>query len=122
MTFGTAVVVPQIKAGKLVALGVTGTKRSALLPDVPTISEAGIPGYEVTSWNAMYAPARTPATVVRILSTRVQEALRHPDILQAFEKQGIGEAASTPHELGRLTKSEFAKWAKVIRAAKIELD
>ena len=122
MTFGTAVVVPQIKAGKLVALGVTGPKRSPMLPDVPTIAEAGIPGYEVTSWNAMYAPGGTPEAVVKRISTIVQHALRDHDTVVAFERQGIDPAASTPEELSSLTRSEFTKWAKVIKAANIVLE
>ncbi len=122
MTFGTAVVVPQIKAGRLVALGVTGPKRSPLLLDVPTIAEAGIPGYEVVSWNAMYAPAGTPPAILRRLSTTAQDALRDPETIDMFDKQGINPAPSTPEELGSLTRSEFTKWNKVIRAAKIGID
>ena len=122
MTFGTAVVVPQIKAGRLVALGVTGPKRSPLLPDVPTIAEAGIPGYEVVSWNTMYAPAGTPPAILRRLSMTAQDALRDPETIGMFDKQGIDPAPSTPEELGRLTRSEFTKWSKVIRAARIGMD
>jgi len=122
MTFGTAVVVPQIKAGKLVAIGVTGPKRSPLLPAVPTIAEAGIPGYEVTSWNAMYAPAGTPEPLVKRVSAVVQQALRDHDTATTFGKLGIDAAASTPEELGSLTRSEYTKWAKVIKAANIVLE
>jgi tripartite-type tricarboxylate transporter receptor subunit TctC len=122
MTFGTAVVVPLIKSGKLMALGVTGPKRSPLLPDVPTIAEAGVPGYEVTSWNGMYAPAATPAPVVKLISARVQEALRDPDIIGVFDRQGIDPAPSSPAELAQMGRAEFVKWATVIKSSKIVLD
>ena len=121
MTFGTAVVVPHIKAGKLVALGVTGPKRSPLLPDVPTIGES-VPGYEVTSWNAMYAPAGTPVQLVKLISSRVQDALRDADTVKVFERQGIEPAPSSPDELARISRAEFGKWATVIKSSKIVLD
>jgi tripartite-type tricarboxylate transporter receptor subunit TctC len=111
---------PSVKAGKLRALGTSGAKRSPFLPDVPTIAEAGVPGYEVNSWTAMFAPAGTPAAVVRSLNTELVKGLRSPDALPVFEKQGLEQAAGTPEELASMIKSEVAKWTRVVKAAGIK--
>jgi tripartite-type tricarboxylate transporter receptor subunit TctC len=117
--FGSTTVVPYVKAQKLVALGVSGATRSHALPDVPTIAEAGIPGYEVTAWNALFAPAGTPAPIVDRLSALVKHGMEQPDAKAVMEKQGLDVSTSTPAELGTLVKNELEKWAKVIKAAGI---
>ena len=120
LAFGSTTVVPLIQARKLVLLGVTGAKRFAGFPHAPTIGET-VPGYEVTSWNAMFAPAGTPPPIVKRISEEVGKSLKQPDALEVFEKQGLQEATSTPEELGRLVVAEVSKWAKVIKAAQIPL-
>ena len=119
MTFGSTSVLPYVKAKRLVLLGVTGPRRSIYAPEAPTIAEAGLPGYEVTSWHAMFAPAGTPPAIIERLNTLVRQGLTHPDAKAALDATGLEASPSTPDELGRLVKSELAKWAKVIKEAGI---
>lgn len=112
--------VPQITAGKLRALGVTSSKRTAVLPDVPTIDEAGVKGYDMGYWFAAYAPAGTPAAVVTRLNQLVAEALKSPAVLQFFASSGGEVFPTTPDGLARFQAAETAKWGKVIKAAGIE--
>jgi tripartite-type tricarboxylate transporter receptor subunit TctC len=118
--FGSTSVVPHVKSGKLVPLGVTGAQRSTTLPQVPTIAESGLPGYEVTAWNAVFAPAGTPAPIVSRLNGLVKSGMAQPDAKAVMEAQGLDVATSTPEELGSLVKAELAKWSKVIKAAGIK--
>lgn len=120
LAFGSTTVVPLIQAKKVVLLGVTGAKRFPAFPDAPTVSET-IPGYEVTSWNAMFAAAGTPPDIVRRLADEVSKGLRQNDALDVFEKQGLQTAGGRPEELAALVATEVTKWAKVIKAAKIPL-
>ena len=118
--FGSPAFVPHAKSGKLVALGVTGARRSPALPEVPTFAESGLPGYEVTAWNALFAPAGTPAAIVERLNGLVIQAMNQPETKTLMDKQGIEASTSTPAELGALVKVELAKWGKVIKAAGIQ--
>lgn len=118
--FGSTSVVPHVKAGKLVPLAVTGAKRSPVLPNVPTIAESGLPGFEVTSWNAMFAPAGTPAPIIEKLNGIVKRGLATPEANAIMERQGLEATPSTPAELGALVKKDLAMWAKVIKAAGIK--
>ena len=122
LTFGTNVVLPHVKARKLALIAVTGPQRFRALPDVPTISEAGIPGYEVTSWNALFAPAGTPPAVINRLHPVVKDALTLPEAKALGETHGLDIAASSPAELGAMIRSELVKWAKVVKAAGIRPD
>jgi tripartite-type tricarboxylate transporter receptor subunit TctC len=107
--------VPLLKSGKLRLLGVTTAKRSQFLPDVSTIAEAGVPGYEVNSWTALFAPAGTPAAIVKSLNAEVGKALRQTDALEVLEKQGLEQSAGTPEEVASMIRTEVAKWTKVIK-------
>jgi tripartite-type tricarboxylate transporter receptor subunit TctC len=118
--FGSPAFVPHAQNGKLVALGVTGARRSPALPAVPTVAESGLPGYEVTAWNALFAPAGTPAAILDRLNGLVVQAMNQPETKALMDKQGIASSTSTPAELGALVKVELAKWAKVIKAAGIQ--
>jgi tripartite-type tricarboxylate transporter receptor subunit TctC len=118
--FGSTSVVPYVKSQRLVPLGVTGAKRSPTLPQVPTIAESGIPGFEVTAWNAVFAPAGTPPAIVNRLNGLVKSGMSQPEAKAVMEAQGLDVATSTPEELGALVKNELAKWAKVIKAAGIK--
>jgi tripartite-type tricarboxylate transporter receptor subunit TctC len=118
--FATNLALPHVKSQKLVALAVTGANRSPSLPNVPTVAESGVPGYEVSSWNALFAPAGTPPAIVNRLSSLVRQGLAQPESKAIMDAQGLDAAPSTPEELGQLVKSELAKWAKVIKAAGIK--
>lgn len=111
---------PQLKAGVVRALAVTGERRHPALPEVPTVVQAGVAAYQVASWNALAAPAGTPAAVVDTLNRAVREALASPAVQQRLAPLGLRLAASTPAELQALLASEIRRWGAVIRAAKIE--
>jgi tripartite-type tricarboxylate transporter receptor subunit TctC len=110
---------PQVKSGKLRALGSTGTKRSAALPDVPTIAEQGYPGYQATNWYAYVAPAKTPKDIVARLNREIVKTLNDPDTHAAILKQGEEPTPSTPEELAQHMASEYATWGRVIKEAGI---
>jgi tripartite-type tricarboxylate transporter receptor subunit TctC len=109
----------QIKAGRVRALGVTSLKRSASLPDVPTIAEAGVPGYEAVNWYAMLAPARTPKPVVEKLNALTVEAVAETATAEAIERAGAEPLTGSPAACARLLRTEIDKWAGVIRKAGI---
>ena len=122
MTVDLTTSLPQVKAGKLRALGVTSPKRSALVPDVPTLAESGLPGYESGYWNALYAPAATPAPVVRRLNELVHRAMASAGVKRFVEQNGMEVALSTPEELDRFQQAEFDRWGRIIKAANIQPD
>ncbi len=113
---------PQVKAGRLRALGTTSAKRSATLPDVPTIAEQGYPGYEATNWYAFVAPARTPRDIVLRLNREIVKTLRDPETHGAIFKQGEEPTPSTPEELAQHMAREYATWGKVIKEAGIPVE
>jgi tripartite-type tricarboxylate transporter receptor subunit TctC len=114
-------VVPLIKAGKLRALAVTSATRAADLPDVPTLAEAGLPGYEIVSWQAVFAPAGTPQPIVQKLAAAIDKIIQEPDVRARLAALGVEPAGSGPAELAALQKSEVAKWAKLIKTANITI-
>ena len=111
---------PQVQAGVVKALAVSSDKRNPALPDVPTVVEAGVAGYAVASWNALAAPAGTPADVIETLNRAVREAVASASVRDKLGKLGMRVAASTPAELERLLASEIKRWGEVVRAARIE--
>jgi tripartite-type tricarboxylate transporter receptor subunit TctC len=114
--------IPHVKTGKLVVLGVTGAKRSPALPDVPTIAESGLPGYEFVTWHGVLAPKGTPAAIVSLLNARVKETLVVPDLAHFFEQMGFDIVASTPEEFAAHLKRESEKWGKVIKERHIRVE
>jgi tripartite-type tricarboxylate transporter receptor subunit TctC len=108
-----------VKSGSMRALGVSFANRFAGLPDVPTLAEAGVPGYEATSWNAVAAPAKTPKAVIDKLNREIHAAIAVPELRQRLIDVGVEPRASTPQQLHDLLVSETAKWGKVIEAAHI---
>jgi len=114
--------VPHVKSGKLKALAVAGPKRSALLPDVPTLKEAGVTGVEVQQWYAIFAPAKTPKAVVDKLNKALNQVLNDKDVIKRIEDHGADVETSTPEELGALVRSELAKWKGVVQKAKLTAD
>ena len=108
---------PQVEAGKLRALAVTSAKRFASVPNLPTMSEAGVPGYEAVSWNGLAAPAATPREIVSRIQQDVARVLQLPDIKERFFRDGIAPVGSTPEQFAAHVRSERAKWEKVADAA-----
>ena len=106
---------PHIKAGKLKALGVTTLKRLPLLPDLPTIAEAGLPGYDANNWYCFVAPAKTPPEIIAWLNREFLRVLADPETHAMLTAQGLDPAPTTPDELAAIIKMEIAKWAKVIK-------
>jgi tripartite-type tricarboxylate transporter receptor subunit TctC len=107
----------QARAGKVRALGTTGTKRSSVMPDVPTIDEAGVPGYEATIWLGMMAPAGTPRPVLEKLNTAVNRIIDSPDVKAAWAKQGAVPMGMTIDDFDRFLRAEIVKWAKVVQVS-----
>jgi len=116
-----APVVGQVKAGALRALAVSTRSRFAGLPDIPTVQEAGVPGYEVMSWNGIGAPAGTPKAVINRLNQAVTAALAMPDVKQRFQELAVDTRPDTPEGFRNLIASEINKWGKVIETARIPL-
>ena len=108
-----------IRAGDLRPLAVSAGKRFPGLPDVPTVIEAGVAGYDVVSWNALAAPAKTPRAVVDRVQQELVKALAHPDVQKRFAELGVDGRASTPSELRDFFISESSRWSRVVEAAKI---
>lgn len=119
---GIPVNLPMIKAGKVRPLGVSLAKRSPALPDVPTLAEAGVPGYEVNVWYGLFAPKGTPRQVVAKISSDVSRQLKSPELQERLAGLGVDAAGTTPAEFKALFNTEIEKWAKVVKAAKIMLD
>lgn len=113
---------PFIQGGKLRALAVTGKARSPALPQLPTVSEAGLPGYEVYEWNAVFVPAGTPAPVVERLSKEVAATLREPEVRTRLEALGAEVIGSSPAELDSFRRAEIAKWTRLAKDNKIQVD
>jgi tripartite-type tricarboxylate transporter receptor subunit TctC len=111
--------VPHIKAGRMRIIAVTGTKREPTMPDVPTVAESGVPGYEFGIWFGVFAPAGTPKAVITRLNQEIVKALSTRETRDQLYKVGVNAESSSPEQLGRLLKAEVAKWAKVIKTAKI---
>ena len=120
MITDTTTGLPQIKAGKLRALGFSGKQRSLLAPDVPTIDEAGVKGYEMTYWFAAYTPANTPAPVVKRLNELLIKATRSPSATTFYRSTGTDVFTTTPEELGKFQADESLKWGRIIKAAGIQ--
>ncbi|RZU01067.1 Bug family tripartite tricarboxylate transporter substrate binding protein [Rivibacter subsaxonicus] len=116
LSFETVTVaLPHIQSGKVRALAVTSAKRSPALPEVPTLQEAGVAGFDVSSWQALYAPAGTPAPIVQRLNAEVEKIIAQPDIKARFETLGLQHQPNTPADFATFGKSEIAKWTKVVK-------
>jgi tripartite-type tricarboxylate transporter receptor subunit TctC len=120
--FGVPEVVPHIKTGKLMPLGVTGAKRSTVLPNEPTIAEAGLPGFEVTSWHAMFAPAGTPTAIVQRVNAEVRKGLMQTDVAESLSPKGLDLSAGTAQELAAQVKSTTVRWSRLIKEAGIRVE
>ena len=108
---------PLVKAGRMRAIAVTSPQRSKALPDLPTVAESGVPGYEIVGWFGMFAPARTPMRIVERLSAEAKQALQRPEFARMAEAQGTEILGSSPQELARVVKAELERWRKVVASA-----
>jgi tripartite-type tricarboxylate transporter receptor subunit TctC len=117
-----ASVIPHIRSGRLRALGVSLAHRSATLPEVPTIAEAGIPGYEMSPWIAAFAPAGTPRAVIERLNNEINRALKLPDVAQNLSAQALDPWQSTPEEFGARMRADYDKYAQLIKLTGAQVD
>ena len=123
VTFGTsATVSPHTKSGRLRGLGVTGGKRSATLPDLPTIAECGVPGYEMLNWLGLFAPANTPRAIVERLNSEALRIVRTPEVRDRLNAAGAEPSALATEEFAAFVKSEVEKWGKVVAATGMTVD
>ncbi|MES2191496.1 MAG: tripartite tricarboxylate transporter substrate binding protein [Pseudomonadota bacterium] len=113
---------PQLKSGRLKVIGVMGKERSSLAPDMPTLAESGVPGYDASGWFAILAPAGTPPAIVTRLNTEITAVLRLPETRERFAAAALEPLTSTPEQLGQLMKTETVKWATVIRQSGAKVD
>jgi tripartite-type tricarboxylate transporter receptor subunit TctC len=121
--FGNALTVkPHIESGRLRALGIASAKRSASAPEMPTIAEAGVPGYRADAVLGLLAPARTPRSIVDRLNAEVHKTMRRPGAVEAMRNVGVEIALSTPEEFGRVIESEMQRWGKLVRALNLKVE
>ena len=120
--FGSGALLSYSRSGQVRVLATTGAKRDLAAPDVPTIAEAGVPGYDVTAWQALFVPATTPPKIVRKISTDARTALNDPAIQDKLTKAGYVGGGSSPEELRHLLKTEIAKWSAVIKSVGIKIE
>lgn len=113
---------PHIKSGGLRAIAITTAKRSTTLPDLPSIAESGVPGYDASSWFGLWAPVATPAALVARLNTEVNTILSQADVKQVLKEQGAEAAPDTPEQFAAFIQAEAGKWSKVVKAANVQLD
>ena len=112
------VAIPQMKAGRVRALGVSTKKRLSVIPDVPTIAEAGVPGYEVIGWNGILAPAKTPRAIIERLNADIVKVIRTPEVEADILAQGIEPIGNTPEEFGRIIRADVERWGKILKVTK----
>jgi tripartite-type tricarboxylate transporter receptor subunit TctC len=110
----------QIKAGRIRPIAVTSAKRSVSAPDIPTVAESGVPGYEASSWFAFLAPVATPKSIVARLNAEALRSLQRPDVRENLIRQGMDPAGSTPAEADAYLRAEIAKWTGVVKEAGIK--
>jgi tripartite-type tricarboxylate transporter receptor subunit TctC len=119
---GIPVQLPMVKAGKVRALATSGLKRSSQMPDVPTMAEAGVPGYEMDVWYGLFAPRGTPKAVIEKIAADTIRIMQAPDMRERWNSVGVDPAGTTPAEFARQYRAEIGKWAKVVTAAKLAPD
>jgi tripartite-type tricarboxylate transporter receptor subunit TctC len=121
-SIGLPPAMPHVKSGKLRVIAVTGAKRSALLPEIPTVAEAGLRGFDVTSWYGMFGPAALSRDVVSRVNGDIAAVLGSADMKERLASSGADPAPTTPEELGKLVREEIAKWAKVVADSGARVD
>jgi tripartite-type tricarboxylate transporter receptor subunit TctC len=109
-----------VQAGKLIALAVTGSKRSPVAPNLPTMVEAGLPGFEFSIWDGIFAPANTPPQVVKALNAALVKVIGMPDVREKLAAMGVDAQSSTPEALAAYLKADTAKWAKILKDSGVQ--
>jgi tripartite-type tricarboxylate transporter receptor subunit TctC len=123
MVFGPPLnTLPHVRSGKLRALAVSSAERSKALPDLPTVAESGVPGYDVTSWYGWVAPAGTPAVIVNLLSAELVRAIKLPEVATALANDGAEVVGSTPAQFGQLIAAEVPRWRKIVASSGMRLE
>jgi tripartite-type tricarboxylate transporter receptor subunit TctC len=122
MFSSSASALPHIRAGRLRALGISSTKRSAVAPEIPTIAESGVPGFEAVTIFGLVAPANTPRTIVELLNAAVNKAMRIPEVGESMKTLGADVAVSTPEGFGSVIESEIKRWGELVRALKLQVE
>ena len=122
LTFSDPSVLPQLQAGRLKVIGVSGSKHYPPLPNVPTVSESGLPGFDALNWYPFMAPTGTPKELIARLNTEAVKALNAPDVKEKLLAQGLIPAPMTPDELGRFIREDYERWEKVIKLANVKLN
>lgn len=120
--FGSGELLTYSRSGQVRVLGSSGSKRSPAAPDVPTIAEAGVPGYEVESWQGVFVPAKTPASIVQKLNAAIGKALAEPDVVKKLTATAYVPEPSSPDALGKFLKEDTAKWTAIIKSAGLKID
>jgi tripartite-type tricarboxylate transporter receptor subunit TctC len=121
-SIGLPPAMPYVKSGRLRVVAITGAKRSPLLPDAPTVAEAGLPGFDVTSWYGMFGPAALPRDIVNKVNADIAAVLATPDMKERLASSGADPAPTTPEELGKVVRDEVSKWAKVVAESGAKID
>ena len=114
--------VPHVRTGRLRALATTGAQRSPALPELPTVAESGVPGYEASLWYGFVGPAKMPPEIVQRLNAEIVAAINAPDVRERLNNQGVDARASTADEFGRLMVNDLERWAEVIRRAGVKAE
>jgi tripartite-type tricarboxylate transporter receptor subunit TctC len=120
MFAGISTVLPQVKAGKLVAIAIASPRRSPQLPDVPTVAESGLPGFEVTSWYGIVVRSGTPPQIVQKVQRDIAEVLQSPEVSAKLAALGLEPASDTPEAFEQLIKAESRKWTDIVHKAHIQ--
>jgi tripartite-type tricarboxylate transporter receptor subunit TctC len=115
-------VLPHIKAGRLRPLAITSRERSKLMPDLPTMQQAGVAGYEASIWTGMLAPARTPQSIITKLNATIVQVMRTPDVVERLAALGADATTSTPAVFGKFVADEIVKWGKVTKEAGVKIE
>jgi tripartite-type tricarboxylate transporter receptor subunit TctC len=122
MFSSSASALPHVRSGRLRALGISSTKRSAVAPEIPTIAESGVPGFEAVTIFGLVAPANTPRTIVELLNAAVNKAMRIPEVGESMKTLGADVAVSTPEGFGSVIESEIKRWGELVRALKLQIE
>ena len=115
-------IMTQIKAGSVTPIATTGLQRSPHFPNIPTVAESGVPGFEVNVWFGLQLPAGTPKEIVAQMNRQLAAMYREPDVTKRFNDAGVEVVASTPEDFSKLIQSEVVKWTKIIKEANIQID
>ena len=122
MFANSAPALPHIQAGRLRALGISSTKRSAIAPEIPTIAESGVPGYEAVTIFGLLAPANTPRAIIDLLNAAAHKAMRTPEVGESMKTLGADVVLTTPEEFGRVIEAEMKRWGELVRALKLQVE